>query len=124
VGAQGTGKTAFNLQLSNETFPETYIPTIGVDFRIKYVKFGTKINKVAIWETSGQPRFETITTSYFRGAKLFIIMYDLTDLESFHKVKHYFELIEKFAQKDDIIVAMVASKLDKEEEKKVPKEDG
>lgn len=49
--------------------------------------------KLQIWDTAGQERYRTITTAYYRGAMGFILMFDLTNEESFHAVKGWYVLI-------------------------------
>ena len=48
------------------------------------------------WDTAGQDRFKTITSSYYRGADAIIVVYDLTDRESFSHVQRWLEEIDKY----------------------------
>ena len=69
-----------------------YISTIGADFAIKTLQINggnTKI-KLQIWDTSGQERFQTITKAYYRGANVIIFVYDITNRESFEKLREQF----------------------------------
>lgn len=66
-------------------FTDQFIATIGVDFKMKSVEIGEKVCKLQLWDTMGQEKFRTITMSYYRGAGVIIIIYDITDTESFRK---------------------------------------
>ncbi len=96
IGDSGVGKTCLLLRYANDSFSPTFITTIGIDFKIKNIDIdGTKI-KLQIWDTAGQERFRTITTSYFRGAQGILLVYDVTDRDTFTAldkwVAHFREL--------------------------------
>uniref|UniRef100_A0A803NZC4 Uncharacterized protein n=1 Tax=Cannabis sativa TaxID=3483 RepID=A0A803NZC4_CANSA len=81
---------------NDDTYEETYISTIGVDFKIRTVEQDEKTIKLQIWDTAGQERFRTITNSYYRDAYGIIIVYDVTDEESFKHVKSWLQEIDKY----------------------------
>ena len=68
IGDSGVGKSCLLLRFADDSFTESYISTIGVDFRFRTVKVGEKYVKLQIWDTAGQERFRTITSAYYRGA--------------------------------------------------------
>ncbi|BHF72348.1 hypothetical protein SprV_0401541200 [Sparganum proliferum] len=82
IGDSGVGKSCLLLRFADDTYTETYISTIGVDF---------------IWDTAGQERFRTITSSYYRGAHGIILVYDITDAESFSNVTMWLSEVERYA---------------------------
>ena len=82
----GVGKSCLLLRFADDTYTDSYISTIGVDFKIRTVDLDTKTIKLEIWDTAGQERFRTITSSYYRGAHGIIIVYDITDKETFMNV--------------------------------------
>jgi Ras-related protein Rab-1A len=97
IGDSGVGKSCLLLRFSDDTYTDSYISTIGVDFKIRTIELDGKTIKLQIWDTAGQERFRTITSSYYRGAHGIIVVYDCTDLESFNNVKQWLEEIDRYA---------------------------
>lgn len=97
IGDSGVGKSCLLLRFADDTYTESYISTIGVDFKIRTIELDGKTVKLQIWDTAGQERFRTITSSYYRGAHGIIIVYDVTDRQSFQNVEHWLKEIDKYA---------------------------
>merc|ERR1712091_458414 len=97
IGDSGVGKSCLLFRFADDTYQESYISTIGVDFKIKTIELDGKVIKLQIWDTAGQERFRTITSSYYRGAHGIIVVYDVTDGESYTNVKQWLEEIQRYA---------------------------
>ncbi|XP_072930118.1 ras-related protein Rab-1A [Epargyreus clarus] len=111
IGDSGVGKSCLLLRFADDTYTESYISTIGVDFKIRTVELDGKTIKLQIWDTAGQERFRTITSSYYRGAHGIIIVYDCTDQDSFSNVKQWLEEIDRYAC-DNVNKLLVGNKSD------------
>ncbi|XP_045788389.1 ras-related protein RABD2b isoform X1 [Trifolium pratense] len=73
IGDSGVGKSCLLLRFADDSYLDSYISTIGVDFKIRTVEQDGKTIKLQIWDTAGQERFRTITSSYYRGAHGIIV---------------------------------------------------
>lgn len=111
IGNSGVGKSCLLLRFSDDTYSNDYISTIGVDFKIKTVELDGKTVKLQIWDTAGQERFRTITSSYYRGSHGIIIVYDVTDQESFNGVNMWLQEIDRYAT-SSVLKLLVGNKCD------------
>lgn len=97
--------------LQDDTYTASYISTIGVDFKIRTVELEGKTIKLQIWDTAGQERFRTITSSYYRGAHGIIVVYDVTEPESFDHVRQWLHEIDRYAN-ENVNKLLVGNKSD------------
>nr|XP_035964574.1 ras-related protein Rab-3C isoform X2 [Halichoerus grypus] len=89
IGNSSVGKTSFLFRYADDSFTSAFVSTVGIDFKVKTVFKNEKRIKLQIWDTAGQERYRTITTAYYRGAMGFILMYDITNEESFNAVQDW-----------------------------------
>ena len=122
IGDSGVGKSSLLLKFTDRVFTDHYISTIGVDFKIQTLQLDDKIIKLQLWDTAGQERFRTITTSYYRGAHGIIIVFDITDKESFANIKTWITEIDRFAS-DNVCKILIGNKSDLEKQREVSIED-
>jgi small GTP-binding protein len=87
------------LRYAYDSFSPTFITTIGIDFKIKRVEIDDHLVKLQIWDTAGQERFRTITVSYFKGAHGIVLVYDITDRDTFDSIRHWVEQIHEYADR-------------------------
>ena len=124
LGDSTVGKTCFLTRYTDNTFQEEYLASIGMDYKIKsYEKEDGNSIKLYIWDTAGQDRFRSITRNYYKGADGIILIYDITNEESFNNVKHWINSIKEEAP-DKVVIILVGNKVDDEENRKIKKENG
>mmetsp|Transcript_43556 Transcript_43556/g.50115 ORF Transcript_43556/g.50115 Transcript_43556/m.50115 type:complete len:199 (+) Transcript_43556:143-739(+) len=123
IGNSGVGKSCILLRYADNAFQENFFNTIGVDFKIKTIHCEDSTVKLQIWDTAGQERFRTITSSYYRGAHGIVIVYDITDRDSFDNVRQWLQEVERYAQ-DSVYRLLVGNKSDMENKREVTFEEG
>ena len=85
IGDSAVGKTSLFLRFTDDAFEAKRVATIGVDFKVKTITIkGDKV-KLLIWDTPGQERYKTVIRSYYRGVQGAILVYVVTNRESFGK---------------------------------------
>ena len=123
IGDSGVGKTCILFRFSDDAFNTTFISTIGIDFKIKTIELRGKKIKLQIWDTAGQERFHTITTSYYRGALGIMLVYDITDSQTFDNIAKWLRNIQEHAN-EDVEKMILGNKCDMEDKRVIPKERG
>lgn len=112
VGDHYVGKTSLINRFTEDSFVSTYISTIGVDFKRRNVTINGEIVQLQIWDTAGQEKFRTITSSYYRGTHGIIIVYDICDKVSFDNLTGWIEEVDKNTGKG-VIKLIMGNKVDK-----------
>jgi len=123
IGDSGVGKSCLLLRFSDDSFTTSFITTIGIDFKIKTVEIDGKRVKLQIWDTAGQERFRTITTAYYRGAMGILLVYDITDEQSFLNIRNWIRNIEQHAS-DSVQKILIGNKCDMTDDRIITKDRG
>ncbi|EDO34944.1 predicted protein [Nematostella vectensis] len=118
IGNSAVGKTSFLFRYADDSFTSAFVSTVGIDFKVKTVFRNDKRVKLQIWDTAGQERYRTITTAYYRGAMGFILMYDITNEESFQAVQDWSTQVKTYSWANAQVI-LVGNKCDMEEERVV-----
>ena len=122
VGDSGVGKTCIITRFLKGTFNSNQLTTDGASYASKTIEI-PELNEFItfdIWDTAGQERYKSLTKFFFQGAKMAILVYDITIKESFDSVKNYwYEDIKEHAE-EDIIIAIAGNKADKYDNEEVP----
>jgi len=123
IGDSGVGKSCLLLRFSDDIFTDSFISTIGVDFKIRTIDLDGKRIKLQIWDTAGQERFRTITSSYYRGAHGIIVVYDVTEQKSFDSIQKWLQEIDTFAG-PTVTKLLVGNKCDLESQRAITTQKG
>jgi len=123
IGDSGVGKSSLLLRFADAGFTDTYISTIGVDFKIKTIEIDGKTIKLQIWDTAGQERFRTIVSSYYRGANGVILTYSTIDQESFTNLDMWRKECESYAP-ENVSIVLCGTKSDDVKNRQISLEEG
>ncbi len=119
IGDPAVGKTAICGKLNRNKFPEVYETTVGVDFNVAHIMLqnGKKI-KCQLWDTAGQETFNSIISSYYRNVAGAIVVFDLSNRESFENVSFWLNEIQKYKDMHipHLPTIIIGNKLDKKRE--------
>lgn len=123
LGEGCVGKTSIVLRYVEDKFNPQHISTLQASFLTKKVTLenGSKV-QLNIWDTAGQERFHALGPIYYRGSHGAILVYDITDQDSFQKVKNWVKELKRMLG-SEIILAIAGNKIDLEEQRTVMEED-
>ncbi|XP_050391335.1 ras-related protein Rab-37 isoform X3 [Patella vulgata] len=124
VGDSGVGKTSLLVQFDQGKFQAgAFSATVGIGFTNKVVEVdGAKV-KLQIWDTAGQERFRSITHAYYRDAHALLLLYDVTNKNSFDNIRAWLAEINEYAQ-EDVVIMLLGNKCDVAGERQLRREDG
>ena len=111
IGDSGVGKSCLLLRFAQDKYEQNYLSTVGVDYYNRTISIDGKRVQLQMWDTAGQERFRTITRSYYRGSQGIVVVYDVTDNDTFENVKHWLSEIERYAT-DGVSKMLVGNKCD------------
>ena len=120
LGETSVGKTSILLRYTDDSF-NSFLPTVGVDVKYKYIKYEDKKIRLDIWDTAGQERFKNIAKNYFRGANGIVLVFDISNKESLKKLKYWIkDCIPNIDPEAELVIA--ENKIDLESERVISKE--
>jgi len=123
IGNSGVGKSSILLRFTDDDFEEGQPCTIGVDFKTKNIKLDERVISLSIWDTAGQEKFRSLTSSYYRGTHGIILVYDVTKRSTFTDIKHWLDEVDNYATNPEVIKLLIANKIDMPD-REVSKDDG
>ena len=117
LGDSSVGKSSVITRKVQDKFDEYLEPTIGAAFLSTSIKVGESTVTLQIWDTAGQERYKSLAPMYYRGAHAAVIVYDITNYDSFKGATHWVQELYKNDSKTTIF--LVGNKIDKVNSRKV-----
>jgi small GTP-binding protein len=115
IGESAVGKSCLLLRYTDNKFQETFMTTIGVDFKTKFITVEGTAVKLQIWDTAGQEKFRAITKAYYRGAHGILVVFDISRRDTFNQTRVWIDSIrDSSADSNPIDVILVGNKCDLE----------
>ena len=117
IGDSTVGKTSILSRYTNGTFNSNYLATVGLDNFSKDEIIDNKTIRIKIWDTAGQERYKSLTKGFFRNAQGIVIVYDVTNQETFDNLIYWINSIKNHMESeiDKIPVIVIGNKIDLEE---------
>ena len=112
-GNSGVGKTSIFKRYYENRFEGTFITSIGIDFKTKEIKYNKKLYSIHLIDTAGEERFRSITSSYFRMAEYYLLVFDLTDKNSLISLPGWIDSLKEYINNPKFFIIGNKSDLDR-----------
>ena len=124
IGDPSVGKTSIIRRYTNGTFKEEYLSTVGLDYYSKEEIIDGKTINIKLWDTAGEERYKSLTQNYFRNAEGVLLVFDVTNTDSFNNLKDWISSIKLNMEGNNIFIPIViiGNKLDMEDQREITKE--
>ncbi|KAM9833090.1 ras-related protein Rab-41 isoform X3 [Syngnathus typhle] len=123
LGEQSVGKTSLITRFMYDSFDNTYQATIGIDFLSKTMYLEDRTVRLQLWDTAGQERFRSLIPSYIRDSTIAVVVYDITNLNSFQQTSKWIDDV-RTERGSDVIIMLVGNKTDLADKRQIPTEEG
>ena len=124
IGEAGVGKTNLVHRFAKGEFINQYAMTLGMDFLIANVEEDGKTFKLELWDTAGSEKFRSITKGYYKNATCAIIVYDISNKNSFLSVNQWIEDCKNNITNKNINLILVGNKCDLTYKREVEEDEG
>ena len=121
IGDTSVGKTSILCKYIDDEFSDTYLSTIGIEFKIKSLIINGKKVLLRIWDTSGQERYRSITQNFYRNANGILFIFDITKKETFDNIKIWLTDSEN-CEDTKVAKMLIGNKIDLENKRKIDNE--
>lgn len=123
LGEQSVGKTSLITRFMYDSFDNTYQATIGIDFLSKTMYLEDRTIRLQLWDTAGQERFRSLIPSYIRDSSVAVVVYDITNANSFQQTSKWIDDV-RTERGSDVIIILVGNKTDLSDKRQVSTEEG
>lgn len=123
LGEQSVGKTSLITRFMYDSFDNTYQATIGIDFLSKTMYLEDRTIRLQLWDTAGQERFRSLIPSYIRDSAAAVVVYDITNVNSFQQTTKWIDDV-RTERGGDVIIMLVGNKTDLADKRQVSIEEG
>ena len=123
VGDSSVGKSNIMLRFTQDKFYKEYSATIAVEFSNKRLIYNNTNYTIQIWDTVGQEQFKSLIRGYYKESAVALIVYDITNENSFQNVKNWITDCQNYAP-SSVLIFLIGNKSDLEEKREIPKERG
>uniref|UniRef100_A0A4W3JZK1 RAB6A, member RAS oncogene family n=1 Tax=Callorhinchus milii TaxID=7868 RepID=A0A4W3JZK1_CALMI len=117
------GKTSLITRFMYDSFDNTYQATIGIDFLSKTMYLEDRTVRLQLWDTAGQERFRSLIPSYIRDSTVAVVVYDITNVNSFQQTTKWIDDV-RTERGSDVIIMLVGNKTDLADKRQVAIEEG
>jgi len=122
LGEGRVGKTSILLRYIKGEYSDRQVSTLQASYLDKKLTVGASSVQLSVWDTAGQERFHALGPIYYRDASGALLVYDITDAESFNKVKNWVRELRKIVG-NDIVLIIAGNKVDLEKNRNVNEEE-
>jgi small GTP-binding protein len=123
IGDAAVGKSNLLLRYAHGQFKDEYQLTIGVEFGAKNISINDKIYRIQIWDTAGQENFRSITRAYYKDSVCALVVYDITNRDSFNNISNWVEDCKNQSPKT-IFMVLVGNKSDLNDKRVISVDEG
>ena len=123
IGDAAVGKSNLLLRYAHGQFKDEYQLTIGVEFGAKNISINDKIYRIQIWDTAGQENFRSITRAYYKNSVCALVVYDITNRDSFNNISNWIEDCKNQSPKT-IFMVLVGNKSDLSDKRVISIDEG
>ena len=123
IGDSSVGKSNLLMKFAHNKFTKDYQATIGVEFGSKNIEINNKVYRIQVWDTAGQENFRSLTRAYYKNCVCAIIVYDVTNKQSFENIQNWLEDVHNQSPKT-VLIALIGNKIDLDDKRVITFDEG